>query len=953
VTAAALPVSLTTFVGRSRELDDVVRLLRGTRLLTLIGAGGSGKTRLAMAAAGRLAHDFRTVAWVELGPLADAGLLETAVLTAAGVGERGVRSSIAAITEALADGPSLFVLDNCEHLINPCVELAETLLRNCPSLSILATSREPLGTAAEITWLVPPLGLQEEGPGGRGAPTEAVQLFVERAKAVVPAFTLTDSNAAAVGEICRRLDGLPLAIELAAARLRVLTPEQIAERLHDSFHVLGAGPRTSLTRHRTLQAVIDWSHDLLPPAERLLLARLSVFAGTFDLTAAEVVCTDSTIPVTAVLDLLAGLVGKSLVETSATGGTARYRLLETVRQYAAKKLAESGEEGVTRRRHAMHFAGITNAARFGLLSSARPEWISRLAAERDNLYAAIAWTRDADTELHLRLVGDLPMFWSALGLAADARRWAEDALRLPGAERPTEGRASALSCAGFIAAQQGHSGAARGWLEEAARLWAELGDARAEAYALNYLGSALMLADPHAGERVLRRTREVFHSIEDRFGEAMALNSLAVCLQGMGELDAAIDAAAAAATLAREDGAAGTLAIALLVLGAALYLGGSPARAMSQLEEAASHFRQAIHPAVARLLELYAAALAQLDHGADAAIALGAADGVRKRMGMAPAAQEPAPWGQIPTPVRALLADGRLVQAWREGTGLDTTEALDWVHARAAGAAGRQPRAGDTSPAAGGTSPAALRVQALGPLIIDHCGRVLPAEAWGSARPRELLLYLLMHPHGCTREQVGLALWPEASAGQVRNSFHTTLHRLRKVLGDNVSVAFAGDRYRLDVVGGVEFDVPTFERDVNAALAALGTDSGAADRLATALGLYRGGFLEGEPVGDWHLEVRDRMERLQRTALGALAEAWMDDARYDEARAVLQRLVYADELNEHAHRQLMTCLARSGERAQAIRVFQRLASVLDEELSVEPEAATLALAQRLQGGKDI
>jgi predicted ATPase/DNA-binding SARP family transcriptional activator len=969
--SVAPPVPLTSFVGRARELEDVVRLLRGARLLTLTGVGGSGKTRLALGAAARMsAEDGVRVVWVELAPVADAELLETAVIGASGVREHGKRHPFELLVEELGHGSRLLVLDNCEHLVAGCAVLSETLLRSCPTLRILATSREPLGTPAEVTWLVPPLAWNADPRHGTtsGPLSDAAQLFLERARAVAPDFQISEANAAAVNEICQRLDGMPLAIELAAARLRVLAPGQIAERLNDCFRLLSSGSRTALPRHRTLQAVIDWSYDLLSASEQRLLARLSVFSGTFDLQAVEEICAAEPLQRVALLDLLSALVEKSLVETATRDTAARYRLLETVRQYAANRLNEVGEDADLRRRHAEYYAQVAAAAKPWLTSSRRAQWVRRLQSDVENLHTAIVWSRSSDTELHLRILGDLNFLWVGLGLSAEARHWVEKALRLPGAERPTPGRASALSCAGYIAAQQGHFDIAHPWLEEAARLWETFGDHREAGYTLNNLGSILMFADPAAGNRLMLRTRDAFRALGDRFGEAWALNNRAVCLQGMGDLEAAVEAAEQAATLAREDGAAGTLAIALLVLGAALYHAGRPEPAAANLEEAAALFRHDVHPAVARLLELYSATLAQRGEMEAAAQALGAGDAVRQRMGMAPAERDPPPWAEVSASVRARLTEPVLAAAWRKGLALDTVGALDWVIARAGIRAGqsaggrdsharepvpferRSEDAGDLRVAAGPADatavPATLRVLALGPLQVYRRGELLPPDSWGSAKPRELLLFLLTHPDGCTKEQVGLALWPDASPAQLRNSFHTTMHRLRKVLGEDW-ISFAADRYRLDPPGGVEFDADVFMRAMTAALRETGAGADI-DRLGTALALYRSGFLEGEPVGDWHLELRERLQRLYLDGLAALGTTLLQVGRYPEARDVLQRLVRLDDLNESAYRHLMLCHSRLGERAQALRLFRRLTVLLDEELATQPEPETLALARQLK-----
>ncbi|HEX5829987.1 MAG TPA: hypothetical protein VFY16_03330, partial [Gemmatimonadaceae bacterium] len=346
-TMPELPVHLTRFVGRDRELDDLARLLAATRLLTLTGTGGSGKTRLAGETARRVAPAFSRIAWADLAPLPDPQLLPQQVAAALHVPERPEASPLALLVGVVGGERALLVLDNCEHLVDACAELANTLLRACPRLTILATSREALGVASETAWLVPPL-----------ACAEAVQLFVDRAQAALPSFSPASDDDATIAEICRRLDGIPLAIELAAARVRVLSPEQIASRLDDAFRLLTAGSRTALPRHRTLRATMEWSFALLGAREQVLLRRLAVFAGGFSLDAAEAICAGGPLEADDILDGVAALVDKSLVTMEPGDGEARYRLLETVRQYGAERLTESGEREALEECHARHFLAL-------------------------------------------------------------------------------------------------------------------------------------------------------------------------------------------------------------------------------------------------------------------------------------------------------------------------------------------------------------------------------------------------------------------------------------------------------------------------------------------------------------------------------------------------------------------------------------------------------------------
>jgi predicted ATPase len=362
-----LPLELSSFVGREREISEIRDILGDARLLTLTGPGGCGKTRLALRAAAGLGERFGDgVWWVGLSSLSDPVLVPSTVAAAFGVRETPDRTPTEALAAFLEAKCPLLVLDNCEHLVGACATLGDVLLRSSPGLKILATSREPLGVAGEISWPVPPLSLPD--PNGRQNAEDllrfsAVRLFVERARAASPGFSLIEENASAVAALCARLDGMPLAIELAASRVTVLSSRQILERLDDRFRLLRGG-RTSVLRHRTLGATVDWSHDLVSDAEKILFRRLSAFAGGWTLEAAEEICVGGGIEEYEVLELLSSLVDKSLVLTShgEGGGEARYRMLQSIRQYAAERLGESGEAEAVGRRHAGFFLSLAEEA---------------------------------------------------------------------------------------------------------------------------------------------------------------------------------------------------------------------------------------------------------------------------------------------------------------------------------------------------------------------------------------------------------------------------------------------------------------------------------------------------------------------------------------------------------------------------------------------------------------
>ncbi|WP_433174077.1 BTAD domain-containing putative transcriptional regulator [Actinoallomurus sp. CA-150999] len=444
-----LPARLTSFIGREEEIERVGKLLAENRLVTLTGPGGAGKTRLSIEAAARLTDRMPGgVRLIELAPVGDPGEVPQALLSTLGLREvaltAGVRGAaptsvepVERLVAALADERLLIVLDNCEHLIDSCARLVDRVLADCPGVRVLATSREALGITGESLWPVPPLAFPPEdpsdihGPGcvaslGEAFEYPAVRLFVERGTAVRPGFT-AETDLPAVLAICRRLDGMPLAIELAAARLRTMTATQVADRLDDRFRLLTGGSRTALPRHQTLRAVVDWSWDLLDDAERTLLRRISVFAGGATLDSVEEVCGGGVLDV---LDALTGLVEKSLVSVDGTG---RYRVLETIRAYGAERLAEAGEATRVRRAHAHHFLQLVETAEPLLRTREQLQWLEHLTAEYDNLHSALRWAIEVqDTALAVRYVAALGWFWFLRGQRVEGHQLARDALALPG-----------------------------------------------------------------------------------------------------------------------------------------------------------------------------------------------------------------------------------------------------------------------------------------------------------------------------------------------------------------------------------------------------------------------------------------------------------------------------------------------------------------------------------------
>ena len=498
LTIAQLPVRLTPLVGRASELDGIVEALGRSRLTTLVGPGGTGKTRLALAAARTAGPSFPAgVCWVALAQVNDPGAVGQTVAARLGVPDTPGQDAVEAVAEHVADHQVLLVLDNCEHLAEAVAAMVEYLLAACPALVVLATSREALGVEGEVSWPVPPLSLPKADsvPTAAGlAGSDAVKLFEQRAQQVRPAFRVTDENAAAILSICQRLDGLPLAIELAAARMRILSSAQLAERLGDIFAVLVGGARSAPLRHQALRATLDWSHDLLDAGERTVFRRLAVFYGGFTLHTAERVTSGGDIRPEMVLELLTRLADKSLLRVEHGQGESRYFLLATIRDYAWEKLAEAAETDQGRRAHLRHFTELVEraAARIERVESeaSRVELeLDRLDAELPNLRRAFEFAQESgDSIAALRITGPLDRYAYLRGRYHEVRQWM-DAAVTSYPDAPAELRAKALLGSGRLALLQCDYAPAVRRLEAALRLYRELDQARGIASSLQVLGS--------------------------------------------------------------------------------------------------------------------------------------------------------------------------------------------------------------------------------------------------------------------------------------------------------------------------------------------------------------------------------------------------------------------------------------------------------------------------------
>jgi len=907
--ASRPPVSLTSLVGREREILDLTALVRAQRLVTLTGVGGSGKTRLAAELALRIDwQEADSVAWVELAACCDPQTVPQLTASALSLRVTQACELVDAIVEALRERELLLVLDDCEHLIAPAAELARTLLVRCPRLHILATSREPLGIAGEHVWPIPPI-----------TPDEAAQLFIERAAAVNPSFVRNDET---VAEICRRLDGIPLAIELAAARVRVLTPEQIASRLEDRFAILTGGARTLIPRHRTLRAAIDWSFALLTPEEQTLLARLSIFAGSFSLEAAEAVCD-------ADLDQLTGLVDKSLVVTTSRRATIRYHLLETIRQYANERLTANGEVDALRRRHALAYVAIARDAAVDPMGAILTH-LDHLDADHDNVRAALAWSLEHEPDaIALPLGAAFRWYWYYRILWSEGLRWLQRVLDRS-SNATSRDRAAVLAGAGTFSSYVGDLAAGRAWLEEAASMWRTLGHQNELALTLSAL--AHLLGDLNELDDAWSRATEsvaLARSHGTPYDVAYCLtNAVAFVAERRGdwdEADRALEEAESIWTPMQHP-----LGVPLVVNARALVaLRRGDAACAARFARVALASTRAPRELWFTSRSLRILAFTSTDDLPRAARLIGAADAMLRAIGARMLPHEVAEHARLTSTLRESFASDALDALLREGASLCFDDACDL------GMSGADaPSSSDV---------ATLIVDDLGPLQLTLGGKPLIGEGRASQRARELLVFLTAHPPGPTKEEVGVAFWPDATTEQVKNSFHVTLHRLRKLLGASESVVADGARYVVAVPHIVQSQ--RFESELTIALRR--NDHAA---LESALALYHGDFLQGEDAGEWSLPIRSRLRQLHIRGLFALGQSHESRGRYVDAAESYTRVLARDPFHEHAARQLMICRAKLGARNESLLVYRELEQRLREDLQASPEPETRTLYLRLREG---
>lgn len=1065
LTAPELFPPTTPLIGRQSEMTAFTAYLQqpNGRLLTLTGPAGCGKTRLALQVAAEIAPTFADgVIWCDLAAVTDAAYVPHVLAARLGLSEPGDQPLIELLAGHLHGRHLLLVLDNCEHLLAAVSALVHHLRQRCPRLHVLLTSLYPTGLNGEKVWSLAPLALPEPTASltaAQAAEFDAVRLFVERATAVRPDFALTEENVAAVLAICQRVDGLPLAIELAAARVPLLPPVEIAARLDDVFTLLSRQVPGQLSRHQTLRAMMDWSFHLLSAPEQHTLRRLAIFTGPFSVAMAEAVLPEQP----DLLNVLADLLDKSLltaVPTTTPDASRRFRLLEVVRQYAREQLELAGETAVAQNHLLAWAVALAEQARPQLTGNQQAIWLDRLQSDYPAIRAALRWAATScQPEPGLRLAAALFRFWFWRGALSEGRAWLEELLLLPG-EVPETVRAWALFASGRLALRQWDVPHAARRGAESLALFRAAADRPGIVQALSLM--ALVAQEQHDVAQAIACYDEaltIVRTLPDPYLHTVLLHNFGLLYHERGEYGRAETLYQEAIQLTRQHqlpglGTGGNLADILalrgnyaaaqelsqanlersqtlqvwytvaqenLTLGMIAYFQGETAVAAAHYQQALELHRQmgttgGMAFALAGLGDValvdgrHAEAQAYYDEGLHLFTELDQAKGlalVQTGLGRLAATA-----GQINEAQTYLLAGWR--QAERAGypaaaltavTELATLLAQAGDRVAAAGllaavqsrrqavgvpippveqailaalqtllAETERPPAPEWTELVAHYLPVApqpdapvvtavpepeMHVYLLGPVQVVVAGRPLTAADWTYHKARELFFYLLAQPPA-SKAQIGLALWPEASPAQLRNEFHRTLYHLRRAIGQPDGVQFNQATYQMNPAVSLWCDVHEFERQL-AAVRPLRRAGGVAPTgreqvivaLEKAASLWRGDFLADVVLGDWAITRGEALRQEYLSALLTLGQLYLAAAGYDQAITVFRRALALDNFLELAHRELMRCYGRLGERSQAMRHYQTLRQLLQDELGITPSPETRLLYERLRRGDEV
>ncbi len=998
----ALPSLECPLVGRDNLLAELMPHVVAQRLLTLTGPGGVGKTSIAQHLATHVAATPTFpdgLCWVDLAALADEAAVPQAVAVAWNLTEQHDVSWMDTLASALHSMRALLVLDNCEHLRTACAEISARLLSACPQLHILATSREPLGLAAEMRYPIPPLD-----------DAAAMALFGLRAAARLPSFAINDQMAPAVTAICTQLDGMPLAIELAAARVALLSVAQIAERMGQSLGLLAGHEAERPLRQRSLRAALDWSYALLSADEQALFRQLAVFAGSFDYDAVEAVCN-----LPSALDALAELMDSSLVEVTQRTTTVRYRLHAVVRQYAAERLREQGERD-TRQRHLAWAIALAEHADQTFNDTQHDIWLARLALEHENIRSALQTAEECgDATSMLRLAGALRHFWNSVSIS-EGRAWlargracgplqsgiisvkawncesflayrqgdydgmhaaAMAALREAMAVEYAEGIATAAYLLGIYAEMKGDAPQAREYYHQSLGLYRELGDRRGISQTLNGLAHVAKFEGHLSEARQYYSQGLVLARAEnDRLTTALLLISLANLTLDSGDLDAA--EAAYAESMAHLRAAQNTSYLPYAVNGL-----GEVARYRKDFVTAAEHYREGLRMArELGLKDMEAQFLGHLGRTAtgacdysEAARCLSEAlrlylpleRTIRTAATIHSCADLIARLGYPAQATTLFVAGLRAMDA--EDFAYLGSESAEYMAESAAVARDALPPAEYTLAVADGRlltldqaanlalsavhlpqrqihpePPPNLRIFVFGQFRVVRDGRELTRDDWVYSKTKDLLLFLLL-VDSADKAEIGAALWPDASAEQLKQNFRMAIYHLRRALGRAEWITFTGGRYAFNRELHAWVDVMAFERAVEQSIS---DPAQRTKHLRIAAALYAGDLALGELESDLALIRRERLHQQACEVLLALGGLHLASGHHSAAAEAYRRAIALDSYGEAAHRGLMRSLACQGEGSAALAHYHRFVDLLARELGVSPTPETNALAAQIQ-----
>ena len=984
-------------VGRETLLTELVPQVLAQRLLTLVGPGGVGKTSIAQHIAS--APDFAGgVRLVELAAVRDGHTLPQAVASACGLTDQRGTPWLETLIAALHDTESLLILDNCEHLRDACAALCTRLLAECLQLHILATSREPLGLAAETVIPIPPL----DAAG-------AAELFGLRAGMRRAGF---HPDAAAIALICQQLDGIPLAIELAAARVSLLNAGQIAERMQHSLDLLASRDATRPLRQRSLRATLDWSYALLNVDEQHLFGQLAVFAGTFDLAAVEAIST-----LGQPLDALTELVDQSLVVVTQRDQVVRYRLHEVVRQYAAERLAATGEQVLLRNRHLVWAIALAEHAEQTFETDQPDLWLANLRREAENIRHALQTADEmADGFSVLRLAGALAQFWNNTSIG-EGRDWLARGFARASAE-PGLVSVKAWNTESFLAYRQGDYEAMRHAAQAALAAALTVESAKGIADARYRLGIyAEMKGETAEANQQYQQSFSLYRELGNRRGMSQTLNGLAHVAKNVGNFAEAQEYYSQGLTIARADGDRLTIALLLIslanlrldageldaakaayaeslahlrvidhrsyILYALSGLGGvahhqhdfatanayhteglEMARALGLHEmkaqflahlgftaiatgafaEAAAHLSESLQLylvskrtlRIAGTIHYCASLLVRLGYPAQATSLFVAGLRVVEAEDFAYLGNESAEIGAIALLAREALTPAAYALAAADGAALTLTQAADL--ALSAVYLPQRPLPSLTPPE--------LQIYLFGNLRVIRAGRELTSDDWVYSKPRDLLLFLLL-VDSADKAEIGAALWPDASPEQLKQNFRVAIYHLRRALGRSEWISFRGGRYAFNRTPNSWVDLDAFEQATEQAVR---DQAQRTTHLRIAAALYTGELALGELESDVPLIRRERLLQQALTVLLELGDTHLHMGQYNAAANAYRRVLVLDAYAEAAERGLLRSLARQGEHATALAHYQQFAALLDRDLGVTPTAETAALAAQIQAG---